>query len=82
MVDVFAISRRRNGRTESIPTRDVHAWRFNRLMSDRPKPSASNDSDHNRQLVELAEQVRQLREEVAAMRQEIDHLANRQKWFY
>jgi len=51
-------------------------------MSDRPKPSASNDSDHNRQLVELAEQVRQLREEVAAMRQEIDHLANRQKWFY
>jgi len=52
-------------------------------MSDSPtKPTASNDSDHNQQLVELAEQVRQLREDVAAMRQEIDHLANRQKWFY
>ena len=47
-----------------------------------PKPTEFSDADDSQDLGDLREQVRLLREEVAAMRQELDQLANRQKWFY
>lgn len=51
-------------------------------MTNIPKPTEIGDPDDNHQDADLAEQVRQLREEVAAMRRELDHLSTRQKWFY
>lgn len=51
-------------------------------MPTLPKPTESGDPDDSQDLSDLKEQVRCLREEVAAMRQELDQLANRQKWFY
>ena len=51
-------------------------------MPNIPKPTEISDADDSQHDDDLAEQVRQLREEVAAMRRELDHLANRQKWFY
>lgn len=51
-------------------------------MPTLPKPTEFSDADDCKDLGDLREQVRLLREEVAAMRQELDQLANRQKWFY
>ena len=51
-------------------------------MPASTNPTESSDADDSQDLTDLKEQVRCLREEVASMRQELDQLANRQKWFY
>ena len=51
-------------------------------MPVTPNPIEPSDAEGIQNQDDLIEQVRQLREDVDAIRRELDQLANRQKWFY